>query len=60
MGVVKEWFLYCDCCEDSTAHGNGHTTAQGLRKEVKSWSDWHMNLPGGRDICPDCWDRGLR
>lgn len=44
------------CC--NATHLPYPSTAAEVRRERRA-SGWHT-LPGGRDICPDCWTAGHR
>lgn len=46
----------CDGC--GSVLGGGKTADQA-RTDAKAVGA-HINLPGGRDICADCWERGER
>jgi hypothetical protein len=43
--------VHCDDCGD--ALDNGSATGRKARKTARE-DGWLVNLPGGRDLCPDC------
>lgn len=61
MSVNRVTYVNCDGCgeclrPDSTP---GYT-AVDQRAEARAEGDMWHTLPGGRDICPHCWDEGVR
>lgn len=65
MSAWKSWTICCDHCSDSDGGDLGAETAQERRDDISKREPdpayrWHCNLPGGRDVCGDCWARGLR
>jgi len=59
MSARKSWTINCDGCGDSDGGDLGAETADERRRELRH-DGWHINLPGGRDVCPDCWKDGVR
>lgn len=59
MSVRKSWTVWCDECKISDEGDLGAETAQERREELKR-EGWHINLPGGRDLCDECWAEGVR
>ena len=71
MSWHRPVWLYCDPGEESgsdcEASGdgslNGSTTVAEARRWAATFQGWHVTRgPDGkvRDVCPDCWDAGLR
>lgn len=60
MSVRRATLIECDCC-DEIAHEYDLSceTASIARSNARS-DGWHVNRPGGRDVCPECWEDGLR
>lgn len=61
MSIVKTTLVLCDGCDlpmDDGTHGNDRT-AVDVRQYARQHGG-HCGLPGGRDICEDCWDEGKR
>lgn len=63
MTVFLRAFLFCDAPEhdegpfDSGSVPDAATKAESRRQARRA--GWHRTH-SGRDICPDCWDRGQR
>lgn len=58
MSAVRSWIIRCDGCGYTIDNGDlrNETAAEG-RAQAKARGA-HINLPGGRDICKDCWEEG--
>ena len=60
MSATKSWTIHCDGCGENIGNSDlGDRTAAEGRYQAKL-DGGHVNLPGGRDICADCWDEGKR
>jgi hypothetical protein len=60
MSATKSWTINCDGCGENMGNSDlGDRTATQAREFAKH-DGGHVNLPGGRDICEDCWEDGIR
>lgn len=60
MTATPSWTVNCDGCHENLGSGDlGDRTAAEARRLAKL-DGAHVCLPGGRDICADCWDEGVR
>lgn len=68
VSVVRVVWVVCDAdpasdgCHEQTGDGSimggTSTTTKAARQDSRD-DGWHVR-PGGRDICPDCWEAGAR
>jgi hypothetical protein len=59
VSARKAWLLTCDGCGESDEGDLSAETAAERRAEAQ-FDGWHVGLLGGRDLCPSCWDEGVR
>lgn len=53
MSARKSWTIWCDGCGESDGGDLSAETAQERREDLRH-EGWRVNLPGGKDLCPDC------
>lgn len=60
MGWRRSITLFCDNCDDNIGSADlGDETVAQARDTART-DGHHVALPGGRDICADCWHVGER
>jgi len=59
VSATPSYTIHCDGCGQSDDGDLGAQTAQERRDELKA-EGWHVNRPGGRDVCDGCWEEGVR
>jgi hypothetical protein len=60
MSAITTVYLNCDAEGDCfRSSDSAEHTAAATRQAARA-SGWHVSLPGGRDVCPDCWAEGKR
>lgn len=60
MSIRRSINLWCDHCGEIMDAGDlGNETAENARLEARMYGG-HTGLPGGRDVCANCWGEGKR
>lgn len=56
--MTVNYDIECDGC---ASIADGSTTSAGTaRARLAADLGWHVNLKGGRDLCAECWAKGVR
>lgn len=60
MTVRASWGCWCDGCDELLSRIDlGDESARQSRYYAKE-DGAHVARPGGRDICAECWAKGVR
>lgn len=60
MSVRKSWTTWCDHCEAVIGSSDLGSETAAEDRRVARHNGAHTGLPGGRDVCADCWGEGKR
>ena len=66
MTIRRVAIIICDGCETTELPDMDGATAAASRATLRRDMGWHVAQPtggvdfGARDICPDCWELGVR
>lgn len=60
MTFARSITLWCDSCGDTMDQGDLGTRTVDEARQFARACGAHVSLPGGRDICADCWAKGER
>lgn len=59
--TIVSSYVSCDVCDvQANIVAEKQSTVRELARRELGWNGGHVELPGRRDICPDCWNGGWR